>query len=501
VPLLPGYHGDNQDAAFLHEQADQMAYPVLIKAVAGGGGRGLRVVEHSSEFLPALQAVKRESRSAFADDRVLLEKYLPRARHIEIQVFADETGQCVHLHERDCSIQRRHQKLIEEAPAPGLNADVRMAMGEAAVRAAQSIAYTGAGTVEFLYQDEQFYFLEMNTRLQVEHPVTEAITGLDLVEWQLRVARGEALPLTQDEIPRDGWAIEARINAEGPAPDFLPGTGLIEHLTWPRAAGRQLRVDAGFRAGDRIGVYYDSLLGKVIAWAPSRAQAVRRLSTALADLQVQGIQHNAEYLGAVLDTNAFAAGDVHTAFLQEHQAAIAAAQEQRHWQASTHTGTAAARAVGSGAVGGSAVNGRAVDGSAVNGSALHGSAVAAFRNGGLNPFSRQHHLLPLFALGKPSPASDADTLIARNTAAHQQSSVKAPLPGRVISVLVAAGDSVIAGQPLLIMEAMKMEHTLRAQSATVIAAVWCEDEQMVQPDQLLIEFQVPDKLDSTPGAR
>ena len=496
VPLLPGYHGDNQDAAFLHEQADQMAYPVLIKAVAGGGGRGLRIVEHSSEFLPALQAVKRESRSAFADDRVLLEKYLPRARHIEIQVFADEAGQCVHLHERDCSIQRRHQKLIEEAPAPGLKADVRMAMGEAAVRAAQSIAYTGAGTVEFLYQNEQFYFLEMNTRLQVEHPVTEAITGLDLVEWQLRVARGEALPLTQDDIPRDGWAIEARINAEGPAPDFLPGTGLIEHLAWPPAAGRQLRVDAGFRAGDRISVYYDSLLGKVIAWAPSRAQAVRRLSAALADLQVKGIQHNAEYLGAVLDTDAFAAGEVHTAFLQEHQAAIAAAQEQRHWQASTHSGTATARAVGSGGVGGSAVGS-----DSVNASAVDGSAVAAFRNGGLNPFSRQHHLLPLFAQGKPSAASDADTLIARSTAAHQQSNIKAPLPGRVISVFVAAGDSVIAGQPLLIMEAMKMEHTLRAQSATVIAAVWCEDEQMVQPDQLLIEFRVPDNNDSTPGAR
>jgi 3-methylcrotonyl-CoA carboxylase alpha subunit len=214
----------------------------------------------------------------------------------------------------------------------------------------------------------------------------------------------------------------------------------------------------------------------------------------LADLQVQGIQHNAEYLGAVLDTNAFAAGEVHTAFLQEHQAAIAAAQEQRHWQTST-------RAVGGGAVDANAVNGSAVNNSAVNGSAVIGSAVSAFRNGGLNPFSRQHHLLPLFALGKPSPASDADTLIARSTAAHHQSSIKAPLPGRVISVFVAAGDSVIAGQPLLIMEAMKMEHTLRAQSATVIAAVWCEDEQMVQPDQLLIEFQVPDKLDSTPGAR
>jgi 3-methylcrotonyl-CoA carboxylase alpha subunit len=229
----------------------------------------------------------------------------------------------------------------------------------------------------------------------------------------------------------------------------------------------------------------------------------------LADLQVQGIQHNAEYLGAVLDTNAFAAGEVHTAFLQEHQAAIAAAQEQRHWQTSTRAVGGGAvdanavngSAVNANAVNGSAVNGSAVNNSAVNGSAVIGSAVAAFRNGGLNPFSRQHHLLPLFALGKPSPASDADTLIARSTAAHHQSSIKAPLPGRVISVFVAAGDSVIAGQPLLIMEAMKMEHTLRAQTATVIAAVWCEDEQMVQPDQLLIEFQVPANIDSTPGAR
>jgi len=296
---------------------------------------------------------------------------------------------------------------------------------------------------------------------------------LDLVEWQLRVARGEALPLAQDDIPRDGWAIEARINAEGPAPDFLPGTGLIEHLRWPVVTERHLRVDAGFRAGDRISVYYDSLLGKVIAWAPSRAQAVRRLSGALADLQVKGIQHNAEFLGAVLDTGAFAAGEVHTAFLQEHQAAIAAAQEQRHWQATTHAGKAAGDTVG--------------------------SPVAAFRNGGLNPFSRQHHLQPLFALGKPSPASDADTLISSSTAAHQQGSVKAPLPGRVISVFVAAGEHVIAGQPLLIMEAMKMEHTLRAQSAAVIAAVWCEDEQMVQPDQLLIEFETPASAALAPG--
>ncbi|MDP3517102.1 MAG: biotin carboxylase N-terminal domain-containing protein [Pseudohongiella sp.] len=481
VPMLPGYHGDNQDAAFLHTQADLMAYPVLIKAVAGGGGRGLRIVEHSHEFMAALQAVKRESKAAFADDRVLLEKYLPHARHIEIQVFADQAGHCVHLHERDCSIQRRHQKLIEEAPAPGLKTETRLAMGEAAVRAAQAIDYTGAGTVEFLYQNEQFYFLEMNTRLQVEHPVTEAITGLDLVEWQLRVAQGEDLPLTQSQIKRDGWAIEARINAEGPAPDFLPGIGLIEQLVWPPVSERALRVDAGFRAGDRISVYYDSLLGKVIAWAPSRAQAVRRLSAALACLQVAGIQHNGAYLGAVLDTQAFAAGDVHTGFLLEHQAAIAAAQEHRQWHLETRGNSAAA--------------GVAADG--FNTSGFKNSAMAAFRSGGLNPFSRQHHLLPLFAQGEASPASDADTLIAKAAASHHQSTIKAPLPGRVISVFVKAGDAVVAGQALLIMEAMKMEHTLRASSDSVIAAVHCQDDHMVQPDQLLIEFAPPA---SAPGA-
>ncbi|TFH72301.1 ATP-grasp domain-containing protein [Gammaproteobacteria bacterium LSUCC0112] len=481
VPMLPGYHGDNQDAAFLHSQADHMAYPVLIKAVAGGGGRGLRIVEHSSDFMAALHAVKREAKAAFADDRVLLEKYLPHARHIEIQVFADQAGHCVHLHERDCSIQRRHQKLIEEAPAPGLKTDTRQAMGDAAVRAAQAINYTGAGTVEFLYQNEQFYFLEMNTRLQVEHPVTEAITGLDLVEWQLRIAQGEDLPLAQSDIKRDGWAIEARINAEGPAPDFLPGTGLIEQLVWPPVSSnaspdRHVRVDAGFRAGDRISVYYDSLLGKVIAWAPSRVQAVRRLSAALGCLQVAGIQHNGTYLGAVLDTQAFIAGEVHTGFLLEHQAAIAAAQEQRQWHAASLSGNTTANATSS---------------------VFASSALAAFRSGGLNPFSRQHHLLPLFAQGEVSPASDADTLIARSTAAHQQSSVKAPLPGRVISVFVTAGESVVAGQALLIMEAMKMEHTLRATTDALIAAVMCQDDQMVQPDQLLIEFAQPA---STSGA-
>jgi 3-methylcrotonyl-CoA carboxylase alpha subunit len=444
-----------------------MSYPVLIKAVAGGGGRGLRIVEKSSEFVAALQAVKREAKAAFADDRVLLEKYLPRARHVEIQVFADQHGNCVHLHERDCSIQRRHQKLIEEAPAPGLHATTRLAMGEAAVRAAQSINYTGAGTVEFLYQDKQFYFLEMNTRLQVEHPVTEAITGLDLVEWQLRVAQGEQLPIDQSQVKRNGWAIEARINAEGPAPDFLPSTGLIETLQWPQTDG-SLRVDAGFRAGDRISVYYDSLLGKVIAWAPSRAQAISRLSGALAALKAKGIRHNADFIGAVLDTDAFIAGEVHTAFLQEHESAIAAAFEKRFWS----------------------------DSNMPRENPNSWGALAGWRSGGLNPFSRQHHLQALFNGGEASAASDADTLISKQSGALHQSQIKAPLPGRVIKLFVQTGDAVSKGQPLLIMEAMKMEHTLRAGTDAIIAALHCAEEQMVQPDQLLIEFTQSNEADA-----
>ncbi|MDO9521472.1 MAG: biotin carboxylase N-terminal domain-containing protein [Pseudohongiella sp.] len=467
VPLLPGYHGDNQDVDFLHQQADQMNYPVLIKAVAGGGGRGLRIVETSGAFVAALHAVKREAISAFADERVLLEKYLPRARHVEIQVFADQHGHCVHLHERDCSVQRRHQKLIEEAPAPGLHAATRVAMGDAAVRAAQCIDYTGAGTVEFLYQDEKFYFLEMNTRLQVEHPVTEAITGLDLVEWQIRIAQGEKLPLEQSRIKRDGWAIEARINAEGPAPDFLPSTGLITRLQWPES-NESLRVDAGFRAGDRISVYYDSLLGKVIAWAPSREQAISRLSGALSALEVKGILHNADFIGAVLDTEAFVKGTVHTAFLQEHEAAIAAAWEKRQWSASM----------------------------AGNVNASDWGAIAGWRSGGLNPFSRQHHLQALFNGGEASAASDADTLISQQSGASHQSQIKAPLPGRVIKLFVQPGESVSKGQPLLIMEAMKMEHTLRAGTDAVIAALHCSEQQMVQPDQLLIEFTQSNKADA-----
>lgn len=461
VPMLPGYHGDAQDVAVLREAAQQAGYPVLLKAVSGGGGRGMRVVNATDELDEALASVQREAQAAFGDKRVLLEKYLPQARHVEIQVFADDHGNCVHLHDRDCSVQRRHQKLIEEAPAPGLAAHTREAMGAAAVRAATSIGYSGAGTVEFLYQGDEFYFLEMNTRLQVEHPVTECITGLDLVEWQLRVASGETLPLAQADIPRRGWAIEARINAESGAPDFLPSTGLIAELHWPQ--GDALRVDAGFRSGDPISVFYDSMLGKLIASAPSRAEAVEELSQGLARLRITGISHNADFLGAVLDTQAFRDAELHTGFLAQHQEDIALALRQRRRITTHDTNTGWA-------------------------------ALAAWRQnqGQRNVFSQQYHLRPLYAGTAPSAASDATALTSAGAQGQPQQALKAPLPGRIIKIFVNAGDTVVAGQPLMAMEAMKMEHTLKAGADTCIEAVLCEADDMVQPDQVLMAFAAKD---------
>lgn len=459
VSLLPGYHGADQSIEVLQRHANTIGYPVLIKAVSGGGGRGMRVVHEEGEFTEALSAVQREAKAAFGDPDVLLEKYLPRARHVEIQVFADNHGNCVHLHERDCSIQRRHQKLIEEAPAPGLDEDTRLAMGEAAVRAAQRIGYSGAGTVEFLYQNGEFYFLEMNTRLQVEHPVTEAITGLDLVEWQLRVASDEQLPLSQNRIERKGWAIEARINAESGSPDFLPSTGLIDQLLWP--AGEGIRVDAGFRSGDRVSVYYDSLLGKVIAHAPTRELACERLTQALVQMKIIGISHNAAWLGAVVGSAPFRAAKVDTGFLSEHNDVIALELERRQTQYKNPDTN----------------NSWAV----LNGWRMN--------QGQTNQFSRQYHLQPLYCGTEVSAATDSNALAAAGSRSTAQRALKAPLPGRVIRMLVAPGDAVAEGEALLIMEAMKMEHTLRASSAVTIAAVHCEQDDMVQPDQLLMEFE------------
>ncbi|MGE5115868.1 MAG: acetyl/propionyl/methylcrotonyl-CoA carboxylase subunit alpha, partial [Betaproteobacteria bacterium] len=341
VPLVPGYHGDKQDADHLMGEADRIGYPVLIKASAGGGGKGMRRVDRPEDFIAALAACQREAKSSFGDDRVLVERYLTRPRHIEIQVFADAQGQCVSLFERDCSVQRRHQKVLEEAPAPGMSATRRAEMGLAAVAAARAVGYVGAGTVEFIAEevedgDLRFYFMEMNTRLQVEHPVTEAVTGFDLVEWQLRVACGEPLPVRPEALtaPR-GHAIEARLCAENPAANFLPATGTLDVLRWPEHVAfvrnadanplhdpAPVRIDAGVREGDPITPYYDPMIAKLIVWGEDRQQALARLDAALAATHIVGLHNNVAFLRRVVASASFADADLDTALIERERAAL-----------------------------------------------------------------------------------------------------------------------------------------------------------------------------------
>ena len=326
VPLVPGYHGEKQDAALLEKEAARIGFPVLIKPSAGGGGKGMRVVTGKSSFAAELEASKREAKSSFGDDRVLIERYLERPRHIEIQVFGDTQGNVVHLFERDCSVQRRHQKVLEEAPAPGLSATQEKEMGEAAVAAAKAIGYSGAGTVEFIAeQDGRFYFMEMNTRLQVEHPVTEMITGLDLVEWQLRVAAGEPLPATQEELVFRGHAIEARIYAEDPARDFLPATGRIAHLRFPEESDR-VRIDTGIAAGAEITPWYDPMIAKLIVHGSDRARALARLRQALAEVEIAGLKTNVAFLRRVAASRAFAAPELDTGLIERNRAELLRAE-------------------------------------------------------------------------------------------------------------------------------------------------------------------------------
>ncbi len=317
VPLVPGYHGDEQDAQLLQREADAIGYPVLLKASAGGGGKGMRVVEQREDFAQALASCKREAASSFGNDRVLIEKYLTRPRHVEVQVFADRHGGAVYLFDRDCSVQRRHQKVLEEAPAPGLSDDVRRAMGEAAVAAARAVSYVGAGTVEFIMTDSAFYFMEMNTRLQVEHPVTEMITGQDLVEWQLRVASGEPLPLRQDELRIDGHAIEARVYAENPARGFLPSTGTLNYLRMPEGvefsigspSRAPVRIDSGVREGDTITPFYDPMIAKLIVHGANREEALSRMSRALQACEAVGPQTNVAFLKRIVESEPFATAE------------------------------------------------------------------------------------------------------------------------------------------------------------------------------------------------
>ena len=522
VPLTPGYHGGNQDPAFLQKESDKIGYPVLIKASAGGGGKGMRVVEKAADFAAALASCKREAASSFGDDAVLIEKYLTRPRHIEIQVFADTHGNCVYLFERDCSVQRRHQKVLEEAPAPGMPEKRRAAMGKAAVEAAQAVGYVGAGTVEFIAnQDGTFYFMEMNTRLQVEHPVTEEITGLDLVEWQLRVANGEPLPLKQSELQINGHAIEARIYAENPANNFLPSIGTLHHLRMPVEDG-PVRIDSGVREGDAISPYYDPMIAKLICWGEDRATALRSMAAALRECEIAGVHTNVEFLIRTVESNAFSSGDLDTGLIERNRAELLPTEQTVPPEALV---AAAFMSLPSNTVGGSGSSGTtpskntspwdATDGWRMNlnaqrsivlqlGSNTHcvgveytragviieaagitslasgkvdgkrvrvqwnGVAIAAnvarTRETPSQPSQAQkaHDKLTTFHAGRRFDFELHDPLIESEAGEEAAGGLTAPMPGKILAVLTQAGAEVEKGTPLIVMEAMKMEHTIAA---------------------------------------
>ena len=518
VPLVPGYHGDAQDMTTLAAAAERTGYPVLIKASAGGGGKGMRIVETASDLAEAVAGAKREAAASFGDDHVLLEKYLTQPRHIEIQVFADNHGGAVSLFERDCSIQRRHQKVLEEAPAPGMTEQRRRAMGGAALAAARAVGYTGAGTVEVIAEGENFWFMEMNTRLQVEHPVTEMITGLDLVEWQLRVAAGEALPLRQDQLAIRGHAIEARIYAEDPERDFLPSIGTLTHLRQP-GASESVRVDTGVREGDAITPYYDPMIAKLIVWAEDRDAAVRRLGAALAEYEVVGVAANLGLLRAIAASPAFLAADLDTGFIGRHigstatsddgvalsAAVLAVLAEQRDdnpadpWdlrdsfrlhgeggQTILLAGGETVHAVHAVSLGDGTyrliTSGRTVVASADTvGVRLDGVAHRArvVVNGGV---------LTVIAGGANTAFRRVDPLAPPDARGSRAERITAPIPARVTHVLAKVGDAVVKGAALIILEAMKMEITLTAPEDGTIGTVRYQVGDMVEEGTELIQF-------------
>jgi 3-methylcrotonyl-CoA carboxylase alpha subunit len=515
VPVLPGYEGEDQTPAVLAQAAKAIGYPVLIKPSAGGGGKGMHVVECTEDFMANLQAAQREASSAFGDSRVILERYLETARHIEVQIFADRFGETVHLFDRDCSVQRRHQKLIEEAPAPDLPDALREGLHQAAITCARSVDYVGAGTVEFLVAEGHFFFMEMNTRLQVEHPVTEAITGFDLVEWQLRVAAGEHLPTSQKSIACTGHAIEARLCAEDPAAGFLPSTGRIHRLALPD--GPDLRVDTGVRAGDSVSPHYDSLLAKIIARGADRDEALARLDTALAATEVIGPATNRELLMAIIEHRTFADGGVDTRFIEHNHAellapplppddsviATAAFIALRWLERSGQAFVDSADPFSpwlqtSGWRLGGAASGRLELGYADNrivvgvawrrdGYELHFadrrwtvSGVAEADGGAtirLNDTIVKARgvlvgeTLHLFMNNKAYAFALLDPRRPASTQISVAGRIVSPMPGLVLSVTAAAGTAVEKGQPLVVIEAMKMEHTVAAPRAGRVQSV------------------------------
>jgi len=546
VPLVPGYHGKDQNPALLQAEADRIGYPVLIKASAGGGGKGMRVVNAAAEFAEALASCQREAINSFGDDAVLIEKYVQRPRHIEIQVFGDTHGDCVYLFERDCSVQRRHQKVLEEAPAPGMTEALRRQMGEAAVAAAKAVNYVGAGTVEFIVEQlaydqpesMKFFFMEMNTRLQVEHPVTEAITGLDLVEWQLRVASGEPLPLQQHQLTMHGHAIEARICAENPDNQFLPATGTLHvyrkpaHVGFERVSAQQagacVRVDDGVREGDAISPFYDSMVAKLIVHGDTREQALARLDAALAATRIVGVQNNVQFLRRVLATESFAQARLDTALIQREGAALF--QQEPLGLARTVAAVVAHTLCAEQALQDHDPFSRR-DGWRAFGVAtrrlsfvFHGEAVEAVlthdHDGALQlSVDGATHALRWRAVGEslevhlgaaslvaqvfvqPEAHEDVahvftpqgatritvvDALAHAGDTPEAGGRLTAPMPGKVVSFFVQAGDKVTAGQPLAVMEAMKMEHTIAAPADGEVAELlFAPGDQVAEGDELL----------------
>lgn len=532
VPLVPGYHGADNDPALLQREADLIGYPVLIKASAGGGGKGMRRVDRPEDFADALCSCQREARNAFGDDHVLIEKYILKPRHIEIQIFADTIGNCIHLNERDCSVQRRHQKVLEEAPAPGMTDERRAAMGAAAIKAAKAVGYVGAGTVEFIVnQDGSFYFMEMNTRLQVEHPVTEMVTGLDLVEWQLRVASGEPLPLRQEDVLLMGHAIEARIYAEDADAGFLPSIGTIRHLGLP-ATDARVRVDSAVDAGDAISPHYDPMIAKLIVHGADREEALKRMGEALGSIQIVGLTANVGFLSRLVQTPSFSAADLDTGLIEREQEALFAAspvpeevwylaaldellRDEPEQNASPWT-----------AIDGWRLNGRAERriGLSCRGETCEITALSSGKGWALALSSAQD--TSVFAQGHARRSGAAATILVRlgerrceativkdaddrNVFHSGQSYVvrrlpdlqwesgtqtgsgglRAPMPGSVIALLAEAGASVKAGDPLLIMEAMKMEHTITAPSDGTLASFHYAVGDQVLAGAELVDFQ------------
>jgi 3-methylcrotonyl-CoA carboxylase alpha subunit len=535
VPLVPGYHGQDNDPALLTKEAARIGYPVLIKASAGGGGKGMRRVDRAEDFAAALASCQREAQASFGDQHVLVERYVTRPRHIEIQVFADMHGHCVHLFERDCSVQRRHQKVLEEAPAPGMSDARRQQMGEAAVAAAKAVGYVGAGTVEFVAEelddgDIRAYFMEMNTRLQVEHPVTEAITGHDLVEWQLRVAAGQPLPATQAQLTMRGHAIEARLCAENPDANFLPSTGSLHVARWPAhvsftRSDDTPRIDRGFDEGDAISPHYDSMIAKLIVWGENRAQALARLDAALAQTHIVGLATNVAFLRRVVKTQAFATADLDTALIERERAAL-------FEHAPLALECAAAGVIAREVANESALqdndpwsrrDGWRMFGGATRrfdldiGGVRHAVTLHRLHDGALTlavgeqywPFSARalghdHHdvqlgerrwTLAVYAQGERITVfapdgtlalQEVDALAHAGEGAATGGRLTAPMPGKLVAFLAKAGEAVKAGQPLAVMEAMKMEHTIAApRDGTVAELLYGVGDQVAEGAELL----------------